>query len=511
MTSCKGKAAGYVYGRFYVFIASALVVLATACELNIETLRVVRCTPGRGVSGIERGAVVEIVFSADVNRIDAEELFLFENGDGMIRGEYTWVGGSMFIFTPSDPLEKNGRYTITVPRNIRDTKGNTMGSDFLSDFYIGNDFTTPRVLSSIPSYNGGLTYNVDADQDISIDFSKSMNTGKTIEAFSISPEASGYFVWSESSPGLADSRLEFRLTEPLVYGKLYRLKLSEDAEDDTGNRTALEYMVNFIVGNDTVPPEVMGVFYIDGDPETDDRFPDSSVRYGVSRKGPIMIEFSEDMDRQSVEKALCITPSVSGYFDWGSDRVVSFRPSGLFDPETLYQLKISNSCMDRNGISMARSYAVEFRTDAPDSLFIKAGQVSGSNDNISYSDSGGPWPWDIEMGDSENTRYYIRIRFMSSLDPPVAAEIEHYSIFDRVLLDTTNYTAGTVPPDPAYISDISWESAGTVVIQLSGMTNDETGTPALYRLTVTGGKTGIRDINSNYMKEDFVIEFREVQ
>lgn len=504
---------------FKIMLPASLCIVFSACEINIDTLRVNWCTPVKGATGVTAEMSVELEFNSDVSRADAEELFILENSDGRIQGIFTWVTGRRVIFTPVIPMEQIGRYTIAVPREIRDKDGNTMGSDFISDFYVGNDFVNPAVTSSVPPYTNGATSGIPVNRDIIINFSKSMNREKTQNAFSLFPDVSGYFVWAEAAPGLADSRLEYRLTKPMDYGKLYRLKLAADAVDTAGNRIGAEYRVNFVTGDNTIPPEIRAVTYIDGIAGNDDSIVPGTVKHNVSKNGSILIQFNNTaftsaMDRQSVENAVSVTPSVAGIFDWHSDYEVEFVPSDSFDPETLYRFSVDTSCRDMNGLHLVSGYTVEFITDAEDSLLVKVGTVRGSNNNIDYAELGTTWPAGIEMGaDAANTKYYISIQFMSSPDPSLPAVMQKYSIFDRIIIETKNYTTGASLPASAYISDISWLADNcTAVVRISGMTNDASAgqIPALYRLTVTGGKTGVKDEYGNYMKDDYVIEFREV-
>jgi hypothetical protein len=119
------------------------------------------------------------------------------------------------------------------------------------------------------------------------------------------------------------------------------------------------------------------------------------------------------------------------------------------------------------------------------------------------------------MGPADNSSYYIRIEFMSSNDPELSAFMEKYSVFDNIIIETFKSADANTNDlhSPAVISDISWlaGSDNTVLIQIGGMTNRAVSPSALYRLTLTGGKSGVVDRHGNYMKEDFVIEFREVQ
>jgi len=496
----------FINRGFFPLALLASILFFTSCELGIDTLRVTGCSPVKGATGLTRDVMVVIQFSSAVNRTDAESLFTLKQGDTGVEGRFDWDSGSGFTFTPVSQLEKNGRYVINIPRSIRDSKGNTMGSDYLSDFYVGSDFSNPQISASVPAYTEGVTPDVAVNQNIIIDFSKSMNRSKTESAFSISPEPSGYFEWAASPSGLPDSRMTYVLTKPMDYGKLYKLKLSADAEDSVGNKTGVEYRVNFITGNDFIPPQVERMVYSGTDFSTD------SINTGISKTAPIRIDFSENMDRQSVEKAIGITPSAQIYFDWLSDRELYIRPSVSYEPETLYQLAVETSCMDQNGYTLLSGYAVEFRTDADDSLFVITDTVAGSNNNIDYSDFSSIWPVDIDMGGGTNEKYYVRIHFTSSNGQPIANGMDLYSIFDNCIIETfPSTTGGASIHDPAKITDISWIDDSTVIIQMSGLTNTALSEqPALYRLTVSGGKSGVKDRNGNYMQNDYIVEFKEV-
>lgn len=481
-----------------------VIILFTSCRIEIETLEVKNCIPANGTSGIPAATSIQIKFNNSVNCTDAESLFTLQHDGSVIEGHFSWVSGSSFIFTPVTSLEENGRYVISVPRTIRDMEGNTMGADYISDFYIGSDFTNPMVLSSTPEYSPGYTPGVAVTQDIIINFSKSMNRDKTESEFTMSPEVSGYFQWSDSMPGLQNSRLTFVLTKPMQYGKLYKLRLGRDVQDSSGNSTGSEYVVHFMTGNDYDLPSVVNSFY--GITVLDD----SAVNSGISKTGSIRIRFTENMNRQSVEKAVRITPAVQLNFDWMSDMEVNIYPVISYEPEKRYQLSIETSCMDQDDYNLSSRYTVEFITDAPDSLQIKTGTISGSNNNIDYNIFVSSWSEDIDMGGGINSTYYIRVEFMSSILPAVPAEMDFYSIYDNCIIETFCSTGGSPLPGKAVISDIIWVNSSTAVIKLTGMTNISRDIPALYRLTITGEKDGVKDINNNYMKEDYVVEFREV-
>jgi hypothetical protein len=483
-----------------------------SCDKSFDTLEVVCFTPGNNETGILPESFVEVKFNSSVNKTDVEDNFSLKNSEGSINGNFTWSASDSFRYIPEIPMKKNGRYIIELPRSIRDNKGNTMESDFISEFYVGNDFTRPSISSTIPAYSTGALTNVPVDQNIIINFSKTMNRESVETNFSITPDVPGYFVWSESIPGLPDSRLVFTLLDNMEFGKLYSFTVSGSAADIAGNTFGSDYKVNFITGDDFTPPvvESMYDFTNPGAPLST-----STLNDGISRRVTVGITFSEAMDRQSVEKAFSTTPSIQGIFEWSSDRFVRFRPSSELEPETRYQISVETSAEDLNGLKLSSRYSIELLTDNPDSLYVKCGTISGSNHDGDFAPLTGSWPMIIDMGSGlpVNKSYYILIEFLANTSGQIPAQMNEYSIFDNIIIDSFKSTStGTgLLPDPARIGEIEWSSSNTVKIKIDGMTNKSSGqAPFLYRLKIAGGESGIKDISGNYLKNDLIIEFREV-
>ncbi len=490
------------------FIHLLVIPLFLSCDLNFETLKIISFSPANNERGVAPGAFVEIVFSSPVDRTDVEESFALKNSEGNIEGSFDWVNPASVRYTPSHPMIKNGRYTMALPRSIRDHHGNIMAFDFISEFYVGTDFTAPVIVSSNPPSGAGAVSGIQVKQQISVSFSKTMNRESVERGFSITPDISGYFIWSEDIPGLPDSRLVFNPTGEMAYGKLYSFKVSGAVEDSAGNPLGDEYRVNFITGDDRTPPQLISI--------SEYRYPDypwsTSVINHVSRRAYPCLMFSEPMDRQSVEKAFTIIPSVQGIFEWSSDTTVIFRPLKLFDPITRYQVAIDTSSADLCGHKLTSRYSVEIITDAPDSLYVRCVNVRGSNYDGDYVSLPDTWPRIIDMGTGSpvNRRYFIMIDFISDEIDMTPAQMEKYSIFDNIMIETFKTTSGGEFPSSAYIGGIEWRSGSTALIEIAGMTNKSSGgIPALYRLTISGGENGIMDMEKNFMKDDFVMEFRE--
>ncbi len=475
-----------------------------ACS-GFETLEVVYSSPANHAYGVADDAAVEIAFSGDVERDGVEKSFVLADSSSRVEGDFEWLSGSRFIFRPRSALTHAERYTIEIPRSVRDTKGNGMEYDFLSDFYVGSDFVPPVVLASDPAFVEGGEQNVPVDRNITVDFSRSMDVRKTESAFSITPHVAGRFVWDTGPSGLPDSRMVYTLTASMDYGVHYRFRISSSAVDASGNALASEYAVLFITGDDAVPPSVTGI-------NADGMAPfwsTDGINEGIDKTVSFHVVFSEPMDRPSAESAFSLSPSPGGHFSWSGDSILVFHPARALAPETLYQARVDRSAKDRSGLQIPASYQVSIRTGGATSLIVKTGTVWGSNDGSSYAPlfTGIPdpdaWPVAISMGPWPNQTYYFRVQFVSSLAPYAPVAMNRYSIYQNLSLTSFGVDEGIV-------SDVEWQDDTTAVIKLSGLSNMlEPTDPVLYRLTVHGGSGGVTDIPGNTMSENFVFDFRE--
>lgn len=481
---------------------------SAGCDFRPDTLEVVRWSPENHSRGVVNDAFFEMEFSSNLNKRDIEENFSMHGASGSVAGRFAWVNDKSFRFTPLESFSKNGRYVVEVPRSIRDRDGNTMGSDFISDFYVGDDFVTPLVEWSVPPSSSGAVEGVLVNQNPVIAFSKSMNRESVEKSFRLSPDAAGYYLWSESAPGLENSLLTYVLVKPMDYGKLYTLTVAGTAEDGVGNALGAEYRVHFITGEDRTPPMVEGIYDA---LELPVYWETGAMNYGIDRNIRIAADFSEAMERQSVENSFSISPSVSGIFDWSGDSKIIFTPSAPLDPERIYQVRVDTGARDINGLKLAEPYIVEFKTDSGNSLFISCSGIEGSSDGLTYielaSGTPGPeeWPLEIVLGGDDVQVYWLRIKFASGGND---AEMNPYSIFDNYFIETFK-SAVAAGAGSAEVEDIEWISPSTVQIKVKGLYESGSNDPFIYRFTLSGRAGGIRDRNGNYMKNDLVFEFRE--
>ncbi len=94
----------------------------------------------------------------------------------------------------------------------------------------------------------------------------------------------------------------------------------------------------------------------------------------VARASAIAMEFSEEMDRTSVERAFEIDPDVAlGRFEW-SGPTVTASPESLLPDSTTVVVTVGEGARDYHGVAIGEDFTLAFSTGAS----VAAGTVSGT-------------------------------------------------------------------------------------------------------------------------------------
>jgi len=78
--------------------------------------------------------------------------------------------------------------------------------------------------------------------------------------------------------------------------------------------------------------------------------------------GAVEIWFDREMDRQSVEAAFDVKPSLEGTWTWTNEGSVIFRPTAEWSRDTIYTVEISPQARDTGGIQLLEAYSFTIRT-----------------------------------------------------------------------------------------------------------------------------------------------------
>lgn len=348
-----------VIGAGALVLAGVLYVASTVDARPPEVLEVALTQPVAGDP--ERAQIttsIEISFSEPIDPDGVREAIVIEPP---VEGSESW-SGSTLLFTPSQPLELETEYRLTVAPGIRDLAGNEMEAG--PDPFVFVTTGRPTLVSTDPADGAG---DVPVDATIELVFSGLMDTPSVEAALEVEPRFDHQLRWS-------GERLEIIPTEPLEPATDYLVRLRAAAADVAGVELAREVIVAFR----TVAPglRVERIIPADG-------------TVGISPRTPIAIVFDRAVDPGSVESGtVVVAPDVAGTVelvgtadDPETRRVVRFSPSGPLPANTTIDVRLEAVLAGTDGGILAEPVSWTFTTGAP--------QATLSNQVLFLSDRAG--------------------------------------------------------------------------------------------------------------------------
>lgn len=113
----------------------------------------------------------------------------------------------------------------------------------------------------------------------------------------------------------------------------------------------------------------------------------------------ILIQFSEPMNRESVESLLTVEPEIEGAFSWSSDTLI-FRPEEPMRTGDTFTVTLEAGAQSRSGREVLRSYQYNFTVRPPYVAYLAPADSSPQNiwltnpaepdsaEQVTFSDSG---------------------------------------------------------------------------------------------------------------------------
>lgn len=205
------------------------------------------------------------------------------------------------------------------------------------------DFSQPEVSSSSPSNHES---NVAESAVVTVTFSKSMDTMKTANAFSLASESGrmkGYFTWEGDK-----SIMTFHPSKNLVRGEIYTISISTDAEDSKGNDLRAAYSAVFYAGGDTRPP-----LLVTASPANGEQIADLNLN--------VILQFSEPIDLDTLYDGISISPPVQGRFTANAtEQIITFDPTYPLSWGTTYTVTVGSQLKDVNGNAFQGTHQFRF-------------------------------------------------------------------------------------------------------------------------------------------------------
>lgn len=205
------------------------------------------------------------------------------------------------------------------------------------------DTTAPALVGHAPTGEG-----VSENATVRLVFSEAMDRASVERALHVEPAIVGAFAWSGHA-------VELTPAAPLARNATYRVSIGADATDLAGNGLA-PHAWSFT----TEPAEPV--------PETPDATPPRVVSHEpvgdkVPPGKPVVIVFSEAMDRASVEAGLAVSPPLAGPLRvWWENDTLHVRGHRAMAHGTTYAVTLDGDVRDAQGEAMGEDHAWSFTT-----------------------------------------------------------------------------------------------------------------------------------------------------
>ena len=307
---------------------------------------------------ISKGENPRLTFQGDVEQATVEPLITIQNPSGMVDGRIAWNGRTA-TFVPDSPFLPGVRYVFEFNGDFRDRQGRNRSARIAVPFFYGSSAAPLTVVSSIPSTGSTLA----PHKALFVDFSRPIDPNSLVGKITVSPSTS----YTTSVDGV---RLTIQPDDPWADRNVYAIRLQEDIQTTDGFTLGQEVTLQFLVQSDTLPPTLVAVSAALNDFAT--RYPvlGTSLDTFLGPVDAVRIDFSEEMDRDSVESAVRIVPDNIDSPRWIDDTVIAFPPRERWEHGVEYVLYFEDDVSDSSGNVMVPVEPIRFTPATPAPLDV---------------------------------------------------------------------------------------------------------------------------------------------
>ena len=335
----------------------------TFATLDTTPPTVTSVSPANNATSVATNATVQVTFSEamDPATITSTNIVLRNTGTSAVVPATVTYNSTTNVatLTPTGPLSNSTGYTLTVTTAVKDVAGNSLASQFTSQFTTAAlaDTTAPTITARNPSPNAT---NVATNTTVTVTFSESMDAS-TINGTNIklAPTSSlGTPVAATVTYSAATNTATLTPTAPLGSSVNYTVTVTTGVEDVAGNALAAQSTWTFTTIADTTAPTVLSTTPTNG-------------ATGVPVNSTVTVTFSEDMDPTTLNgtttnftvKTTAGSVSVAGTVSYNvSTRIATFTPTLPLAPSTNYTVTITSGAKDLAGNGLAGNFTFTFQT-----------------------------------------------------------------------------------------------------------------------------------------------------
>jgi len=331
---------------------------------------------------------------------------------------------------------------------------------------------------------------------LELNFSRSMDRRSTEAALKFEIPGEKLIEWQDDHRSML-----VRSNSPLNPWIVYRWSVTDKALSVEGAPLAKEYSGRFITDeqrefitvvrvlplmppeafNGNSPPSVPSGLWGAWLPAGPDLEQGAGFGHGIG------VEFSKNVDSESLARAFSFIPSLPGRIEVLSPVSAVFIPLKEMECETFYEMRISGALKDTDGLKMGSDFTATFKSDIP---FLSINSVSFVQGEENYDpETGNLFPVKVTVGG------ILRciIHFSLSFDPSVREE----SAFK---ISLRPFFPLTLPP--VSMRSARWISSDRLLLEWEGPAGGIGDEAHYYKLIIPRGTHNGR---GSYLKDDFVL------
>jgi hypothetical protein len=446
--------------------------------------------PGKAYSVINGGYTpLVITFDTEMIKNEAEQLVSVSYYGGTVNGDFRWQGNVLY-FTPSAGWSYGVLYTLTISGSAFAKDGRELRTAHYIPFYVETNNTAPVLISYSPANGAPVGVRPEEGTVLVLDFSAPMDSISTEEAFTWDCPGEKNFSWSNGN-----TRVEITAKDVLTPWTTYHWSLGERALSQERIPLARSFSGEFVTNLDQMLPGVercypmiqSGLLWT----ETGGMLSsDLGINQGIG------ISFNKAMNHDSVTQSLRFEPALAGNVEILSDTEIVFVPTQSLENETTYTMIVSKETTDISGLKLGEDYIEYFTPDLP---YLDVFEISTGSVLLSGPDLENGLCHAVTLTGLNELRITIRFSLMFTNDAVV-------DMASRIVLEPY------FPPSllPIALQAVIPQSADTVVFEWTGLEAGSAAQSKYYRLSIPGGKGGISNGTSSYLKENRYLYFEVV-
>lgn len=455
-----------------------LIVTFISCGMDITPPEIISYSPPQSAV-MQSSCPVIVSFSKPMNKDKTQKAFLLsygEFGDSSIKGNFSWSNNdTIMTFTPQLPLV-NGYYRLIIEKTACDTHANTLVTQHISCFTIGEDTIPPEVLSLQPV---DCSENIPLNASIVTVFSETMDIPSVEKNIRFSPSIDYITNWDTTH-----TILTITPYTPLLFNTWYQIEISK-CEDISQNTMVKSVSARFRTGSEYIRPLITGL-YTTSISQNMALANNYTVYEGANIRDDVIVTFNEPMDTSSITKALIISPQINWDAYWeNSNQICSIRFSEPLHPNTTYELLINTHLKDIAQNTLLNDLCVYIVTNGNLSSIpsITKLECMVNEQKILIPSTV------IDLGDecNPNNTYEFKVKFSTT--------ILRNSVPDNVKIQCIY---GEQPEISGSINCFRWsDNDQTLTLTVAAIEGGN-----VYKLTFKGGSNGIKSINGISMQKD---------